>query len=398
MKLNSSILAAALGLASVSLASATQYVYYTGSTAARDAIYNALIAGVGFDNANVSFVGAGNSSPGSCTYMCFSNTVSTVPTIVKCLWSGSEAGIADVSGSGLEYFLLDPGTQSVPSFNGTTPVVFGTTGAPSTPNTSYYFQNTVDIAQADNDVAYSKEPTTTAVEVFDNLAIPFVFVKSANSLPDNAAFTNITADNFKVLAQGGDALVQFTGNAADTTPFVYLAGRDDNSGTRVNCLGETGWGIKKAVSQIELVGNTSGANAMVPQSSGYYTDEGQSSGGTLAKSLTDTTTTPDLINGGTGLIAVAYLGLSDAATAENTTYKAVQLTYDGVAYTAANVENGTYAFWGKEYTVKRQGVSSIGAHFAAAIAAGVENYTAGFEIPYSAMNVDRSGPLGYPIY
>ena len=103
MKINSSIVAAALGLAFVSQVSAqTQYVYLTGSTAARDAVYNTLMAGAGFDNANVSFVGYGSSTAGNCSYMEFSNTVSGTPTIVKADWSGSEAGITDVSGSTLE--------------------------------------------------------------------------------------------------------------------------------------------------------------------------------------------------------------------------------------------------------------------------------------------------------
>ena len=48
--------------------------------------------------------------------MIFSNTVSTVPTIVKCAWSGSEAGIVDVSGSTAELFLQD-GTLATPGAN-----------------------------------------------------------------------------------------------------------------------------------------------------------------------------------------------------------------------------------------------------------------------------------------
>jgi hypothetical protein len=392
MKINSTILAAAIGLASVSLASATQYVYYTGSTAARDAIYNTLIAGKGFD-AVPTFVGFGSSTPGNCSYMEFSNTVSGTPTIVKCEWSGSEAGIADVSGSGTEYFLLDPGQGSVPTSG-------ATATAPATPNASYYTTHTVDMCQADNDVAYSKIPNTTATENSDSLVIPFVFVKAANELTDNASFVNLTSDNFKCLAQGGEEELQFTGLPADTNYWVYLAGRDDNSGTRVNCFGETGWGIKKSPLQIELSGLT--PNTMLdPLGNGsYQTPEGQSSGGTLAKSLTDTTSTIDEVNTGTaGLIAVAYLGLSDDATAEGSPYNAVRLTYNGVAYTPANVESGLYAFWGNEYTDYRSGASSIAISFVDAIIANVQSYTSSYEIPFSAMgSTTRSGPLNYPVH
>lgn len=397
MKINSAILAAALGLGSVSMANAVNYIYYTGSTAARDAVYTALTNGVGFDNNSVTFAGFGSSTPSGCSYMEFSNTASSVPTIVKCEWSGSEAGINDVSTGTQEPFLADLGTAGV------------TAGANSaSPTASQIVSNAVNIAQADNALLYSKLPGSSAVQTSDSLVIPFVFVKNTTTIADQGNFSNITSANFKNLAQGGDVLALFTGNAADQNNFVYLAGRDDNSGTRVNTFGITGWGIKTAPSQIELL-NSNLVNFGTVSSPVYQTVEGQSSGGTLAKSLTDTTSSADKINGGTGFIAVAYLGLSDDATAEGLSGgssggpspAATRLTYNGVAYSFNNVENGIYDMWGNEYTDVKSGSASYITTFASKItnpSTGIANNTSGFEIPDSAMNVTRTGPTSYSIY
>jgi hypothetical protein len=208
---------------------------------------------------------------------------------------------------------------------------------------------------------------------------------------------NITSDNFKNLAQGGDKLALFTGveQPSGTTNYVYLAGRDNNSGTRVNTLGVTGWGIFKAAKQVVLSGAT--PNVMTT----YSTSAGQSSGGTLANSLTDSTTSTDIAHpktASTGFIAVAYLGLADDATAEAAPINAVRLTYNGQSYSAANVESGAYTFWGKEYTLTRNGASALATAFSTAIVANVQANTTGFEIPYSSMNVDRSGPTAYPTH
>jgi hypothetical protein len=71
----------------------------------------------------------------------------------------------------------------------------------------------------------------------------------------------------------------------------------------------------------------------------------------LAKSLVDTTVLPqpDTIGGNSGFTVVAYLGLADAGTAEGAPYNAIQLQYNGQAFSIPAVEDGTYALWGYEY-------------------------------------------------
>jgi len=356
------------------------------------------MAGAGFDNANVSFVGYKGGTPavaGNCSYMEFSNTVSGTPTIVKCDWSGSELGILDVSSGGLsENFLLDAGNGSVHAFTGTgTANAYASSTSPS--GSGYLASEPVDLAQADNALAYSKTPSSTATATFDNLAIPFVFVKNSTTISGQSGLVNITDDSFKSLAQGGEKLALFTGveQPVGTTNYVYLAGRDNNSGTRVNTFGVTGWGITHAATQITLSGATPNVQLA------WGPTVGQSSGGTLAGSLTDTTTSADTYGYGTvGFVAVAYLGLADDATAEAAPINAIRLTYNGVAYSTGAVESGSYTMWGKEYTMERQGASALATSFASALATQLENNTSGYEIPYSAMNVDRTGPTSYPYH
>jgi hypothetical protein len=386
------ILAAALGLASVSLASATQYVYITGSTAARGAVVNALAAGVGQDATPSAVIYTGSAaSTGS--YQEFVTSIGGNATIIKTAWSGSEAGILDVSSSTqTELFLLDPSTGSVPASGAINP-------APATPNANYYSAQTVNAALADNSPLASKNPTTTATFKLAGVVVPFVFVKNQGAglttlgESDYSAFSNLTSDQFKVLAAGGDYLGLFTGNPADQATFVYLAGRDDNSGTRVNVLAETGVGVKTSLSQVIL------ANGVLTPNS--YTDEGQSSGGTLAKSLIDTTSPTvqtDSIQGTSGFNVVAYLGLADDATAEGTPYNATRLTYNGVAYSAAAVEDGTYAIWGYEFIGYKSGSASYVQSLVTALentTTGIANsaYNDGYEIPNGSLHVSRASNL-----
>jgi hypothetical protein len=406
------ILAAALGLASVSLASATNYIYITGSTACRGAVYNALAAGVGQASAPTAIV-YGGSTASSATYMEFVTTVASTPTIIKCAWSGSEAGTLDISSTTQqEYFLLDPGTGSIPA-NGT--VTLPSSGpSTSVPDTSYFQLETVNIALADNSPAVSKNPTTSAQFTPAGVVVPFVLVKNSGAglaglgESDYSSFTDVTSDEFKVLASGGDYLALFTGNPNDLSTYVYLAGRDDNSGTRVNTLAITGVGVKTGVQQVIL------SNGVLTPAA--YTDEGQSSGGTLAKSLIDTTSPKvqtDSISSTSGFTVVAYLGLADDATAEGLVGgssggpnpPAIRLTYNGRSYSTANVENGVYAIWGYEFIGYKSGSASNITGLVSALAnpatgIGDSTYNDGYEIPTADMQVARASflPLNPPAY
>lgn len=408
MKLNSTIAAIILGLGTASVANAYNYIYITGSTAARAAVYNSLNSGVGFDGhtAPSIVITYGDANPANGGQMEFVGNIGGVSTIVKCAWSGSEAGIADVSTSNTEQFLQDPGVNGVPSSTANNSAK--ATGSLLTTG------STVNIAMADNSLTYSRNPGSTAVQTASPVVIiPFVFVKNNTAANDavtgaNTLWTNITSDQFKAIAGVGVDVGLLEGTAK-TGYIAYLAGRDNLSGTRVNVFGDTGFGITKAPQQIELnPGTTTGQSTttlLLPPGNtagNYYTALGQNSGGTLAKSLGDTSAANDLIadpSGNTaGFYVLSYLGLADDAVAEAAPYNAIRLTFNGVAYSAAAVENGSYALWGNEYIMYKAGSASNVTGLWSALASGLSSHTGSYEIPTTSMLVTRSGPTSSPSY
>src|ERR1051326_1294685 len=139
MKIRSLLLAGAVGVCATHLAqAATQYIYVTGSTAARNAFFNAATNGTTVFDATPTFVTQGSADPSKASYMNISGNLSSVPTVIKCHWSGSEGGIADLAGSGTEQFLDDTAGNSLSS---------------STPGP--FISSAVDLAMADNDKAFS---------------------------------------------------------------------------------------------------------------------------------------------------------------------------------------------------------------------------------------------------
>src|ERR1017187_7737973 len=153
-----------------------------------------------------------------------------VVTIIKCHWSGSEAGIADLAG-GTEQFLDDSASTDLS----------GSAGGP------FVTGQSVDIAMADNDIVYSRNPGLGASGTFVGV-IPFKWILEKGSL---SSITNVNDAQLRVLLAGGAPASLLTGNPADNN-WVYITGRDNLSGTRVNGLGIPRYGINKNVFQLEL--------------------------------------------------------------------------------------------------------------------------------------------------
>src|SRR5438105_2506914 len=208
MNTKSILLACALGLGSASLANAAQYVYVTGSTAGRNAFYNAITDGSTVFDAAPTIVAQGNSDPSKASYHNWHGNIGGVDTIVKAHWSGSEAGISDIAGSGTEQFLDDSAINSLSS---------------STPGP--FISSQVDLAAADADKAFSHNPSA-AITGVKACIIPFVWVREKGSA---AGLTNVTDQSARQALKGNAKLALFTGNSADTT-YVYVSGRDSGSG------------------------------------------------------------------------------------------------------------------------------------------------------------------------
>ena len=378
MKINSTLLAAGLGLVTGSVAFAqTNYVYITGSTAARNAVYATLTAnGSVFDtNTTIATVTQGSGTPAKSTYMTFVGTIGGVPYAVKCDWSGSEAGIADLAGGLSESFLAD-----------------GASSSSSSPGP--FVTEPVDLCMADNNKAFSKNPQA-AITGTEVCVIPFMLLKEVGSAAD---LTNVTSAQFRQAIVGGAKLALFTGNGSDTS-FVYVTGRDDNSGTRVNTFGETAFGIFSLPLQVEL--NSSG-QMLDPNGDGSYeTTEGYSSGGSVATQMgVNCSSTTDQINGGTGINVIGYVGISDANTALG--LGAVQVAFNGVYESPTTVIQGQYSLWGNEYTYHKNAASSqaltVYGKLASTSNGITKNSDGSTTIDLNLMQCARTGPTTDPAH
>lgn len=380
MNTKSIILAGVIGLGCAGLAdAATQYVYVSGSTAGRNAFYNAITDGTTVFDATPTVVAQGSSDPSKATYHLWHGTIGGADTIVKAHWSGSEGGITDISGSGTQTFLDDAAGTSSSS-------------------TGPFVSSTVDLAAADNDKAFSRNPTA-AITGTKCCIIPFLCVKQKGSA---AGLTNVTDQSIRQALKGYAVLAQFTGNAADTT-FVYVSGRDNQSGTRVNQFGDHGFGIFSSPFMVQINANGS-MKDMNPPFGTYLGDYGYSSGGTLATQLgydLSQASSVDLANG-TGaekFSVIAYLGRSDANTAEAN--GATDLTCNGVAYSVAAIKEGQYNLWGNYYIYRRNtSTSQATAVYNKLVAAtGISGHADGTStIKLSDMHCTRNGPTSDPVH
>jgi phosphate transport system substrate-binding protein len=202
--------------------------------------------------------------------------------------------------------------------------------------------------------------------------IPFVYVKN-NAL---TGITNITREQAVLLmtASGvGGMPATFLGGSSSSP--VYMIGRDSGSGTRIT--------VEKDLRFVgtPILWGTNGAGAYV-QNGGY------SSGGLERNVIA-----------GKG-DAIGYLGRADLAAIAAS---ASAISYDGVAYSPANVQSGSYAMWGYEHIFNRaSGLSPNQALVKNALVAAITDatyqtsnplYTVSFEA-LSLMHVGRGADGG----
>lgn len=373
-----------MALACAANADTTNYVYFTGSTAARGTVFSTLTAPGVVYSAAPSVVAQGNATASKAPYVMLTGHLvgdsASTWTIVKTAWSGSEGGISDVANNGKQYFLSDSASSAS-----------GLTGPTNLAN--------VDLAMADNDKGFSQNPTA-AITGTKVCVITFKWIKEKGSL---STITNVTDAQLRALLAGGTPAALLTGTATDTN-YVYITGRDNMSGTRVNALGETGYGIFNAPSQIEV----NGTGAMITQNDGNILgDYGYSGGGSVATQMgVDLSSSLDVQNPVNGTAnehfsVIAYLGYSDASTALGTSGVA-ELSYNGVTFSPAAVINGTYGFWGNEYVYRKNSASTTSAPYKVFTAlsnqrTGISAYCDGSStISLNDMKASRNGPLSDP--
>src|SRR6267142_4972191 len=226
MKISKKLILATALFGVVGLSNAAT-VYLSGSTAIRGTVQTVLQTG-GSTPQNVFAAAPTVTVYETNNYMTFSGTASAAagggPLIVKCHWSGSEAGMHDVA-SGLSENFLTAAASDGANPGATSPTAGQLTSQP------------VDLAMADNNQDSSQY---SAIRGFPTInvskevcVICFKFVRNPGVWTGN----NVTGSQFQQAEGFFCPRAVFTGNAADINDFVYITGRDKDSGTRVNCFG-----------------------------------------------------------------------------------------------------------------------------------------------------------------
>jgi hypothetical protein len=351
MKAIKTLTAGLLAIASIHVASADVTVYVTGSTAFRAATSNGIkniMTGVTYAYDGTSFTGA--------NHQIIKGTLSGVTgvTTFKTNWSGSVAGIRDVTQGNSIAFFGDSTAVSSGGTNDTNAADLSDSHAP-------------DIAMADN---YQAATRFTSPALTDNKVgvVPFAWVASKDA---PAAMTNLVPQLARAVFKVGFAsAAMFTNNNADAVDqsggtWVYAIGRDPFSGTRVTATAESGVGIFTVLAQynpttissntITQINLTSADNTQSPPV--VAGDNGYSSGGTLADQMRYSSTSVDDANndpvslGGTPrkICFVTYLGENDSYRAVNGLGSSVTGTNSGNAHYLTY--NGVAGFGGVQATL-----------------------------------------------
>jgi hypothetical protein len=393
MKPFQQLLAAVSVLAFASIATAqTTTLRITGSTAFRaatvTAVQNILQPGYTFGYNGTSVTGAGQS------VFVGTTKVGSLPVVIKCSWSGSVGGVQTIAQQSPAITVANWLSESINTLT--------VAGTPALNSGSIYDSPTgADIAMSDSfqsSTAFSGPGYNTLADTVVGV-VPFVWTKgSSNDTAVQASlanFTNMSPLMAKLVLAAGAPLSMFTGTAADSTVYVYAMGRDEDSGTRLTAFAESTFGIFGSPIQYQPT-ITSGAIASIapwPAATvlgiSYPTGHsGFSSGGTMATNLNTpvATTARDAFSAKFAL--VAYFGVNDANGVNGGNNN---LTYNGVAYSADNVREGKYTFWGYEHLTYRSTLAGNAKTVADQIANQLKTADASVSgVLLSTMHVSRS--------
>jgi hypothetical protein len=263
----------------------------------------------------------------------------------------------------------------------TSPEPDGTTGfnLPGTPNPTSFvdptagtsFSAQADISMADTSQAVSLTPTPALHDAGLVGVVPFMWIKSYDSSPDASYtdLTNVSDDQVNInLGTEDQSAAFYTGRSADNDG-VYIVGRNDGSGTRVNQLLDDQLGASFGVDQVAAADATySGTpttltfGTIQPLTSAGgiqdVADDGFDGGQFVAATIDDDVNGLGDTNGnGAGVILLGYVSIGDGLNAinGNSTSSPVYpggakaLTLNGVPENDGTVEQGTYSFWGHEH-------------------------------------------------
>jgi hypothetical protein len=406
MKSNKILMVGAAALACASLASAATTLKITGSTAYRNSTTSAIIqlmnANGGYKAAYVSTdVTPTEGALKKAKFSVFQGNITGAdnPVTIQCAWAGSVGGIDTVvNNRTLANSWID--VSELPGSNGIL------TGASID---TFESASTADATMSDTLQSTTLFPTP-GLNSRELAIVPFVWMKN-NGFPSSV--TNITSLQARALLQGFSPLSIFTGDNADAGTFVLAVGRDQDSGTRVAALADSGYGALTNPLQWRI--NISGSQVVSAEPFPATTlfgityevgTTGYDSGGKVVAALnaTDSITKPVKDENGDEIVSgayyIGYAGTGDAKSLTGHTQNSTTgvftatgdlqvLTYNGVPYSFQNVIEGKYTFWTVEHILSRFSAATNVATVITKLGDEIEA-TATDGIKLSDMHVSRS--------
>jgi hypothetical protein len=422
-------LASLLALAFTNLASAQTVLHITGSTAYRAATLVAIseILQPGYQ---VAYVASSSEAYTKANMVIFIGTTNSgVSVEIKTAFFGSIGGVCNVAGgltigpSGTAYtdgqtigWLSDsnPTLEGSVTFSGG---VYTVSGGQNVASGSAVFDTATVPDCTMSDSFQAAAPTTYQKPVLSGEivgVVPFVWICAPGTTASTGTVSNLTSKNAIKAFDGTLLLSDLSGKKGDKGVNVYLVGRDQDSGTRVAAITDTGFGaekkgtIYKDVMQYQpLYNGATEPTSPPPTPSGNITgaalwpatgsvdsidsplgDSGYDSGSLVGESVEQVSNFTNWL--------IAYVGLNDGVTALGNANNFVlefnggSLTYSGGTWDVSGVEGGSYAFWGYEHLLYLS--SLTGNQLAIAQEIGTEILTAtapvsGVEV--SSMTVHR---------
>jgi hypothetical protein len=334
----------------------------------------------------------------------FYGTIAGHETIIKTYWTGSIAGIIELAQNEQLNGVFMADSVLTPLASGAVTSVSGYTTESAHAATVAMADNPVSEAQGILGTAKASTAKTNAVNAIKNavfqdagvtagpakavalVAFQWVLgntddktvVSGVNTTPP---FTNITQQQAGALVKNGYLpLSQFTGNSGDADNYVFLVGRNEDSGTRNAAFAEAQTGFGRSANQVATSTTATLSTLALYPITGLYQEtsitwntlghSGYNTGTNVATALSyvcpnlhaNSTDKAGLGNGMDSILApdgwdlngvgtskcylISYLGISDVASVVGR----APLTYNGVPFSASNVNNGLYTFWNYEHS------------------------------------------------
>jgi hypothetical protein len=226
--------------------------------------------------------------------------------------------------------------------------------------------------------------------------VPYEWVRNAGS---PSTISNVTSLLAQVLYGTGQIpLSQITGLNSDEGIALTALGRDENASVRLVAFAETGFGIFTPPFQYQaVISGTPGPGGTVTGANPWPTNtvngtaypvghSGYSTGSALAAALN----TPGSL-AATGGWFIGPLALNDALTVN----LGATLSYNGVPYSPAAVQEGQYTFWSYTHWFYRTSYNGNPKTVADQIATRILNFdSVQSGLLLSSMNVGRTGEGG----